>query len=518
MKHHLSTLTWLIGGALISNTALATQSWFEVEVILFERLGEKSSEQFISAIKQFNLENTLTVQDDAVFGLLQDCPQLSQFERFSLLPTQDIALIDEVFVNALLVKSQDSTAAITASVPKLEIPPEMVAKQCIAPNDNLLKQAFTIQAQRLSDNGQDITVPKTARPSEPIVDNQLSLEEPSLSEQLIRPPTDMLNEAVTFDPTIFVPFPISFSFNGTQYESVPKPAAIKTLPLTIKQTHEVVAASANTSLDVDGNQVQDTTSLIHNPDAPYLLDDAHLEMTELAKKFRWQKSTKPLLHIGWRQPMLARHLAKPIHLFAGKDFSADFDVLGNDKHAPEAQMDADEDAQATFVTQAFIKNENIQETSFLPSVKISDIVAQLTLENNDTTQSPIWQLDGLLKIYLNHFLFIESDFDLRKVEQVKMDKEIEDNAIAFIEEDAAQPVSLIKKTEQLTVDINPVDSDNLDNIQFVTKLTSHPMKQHRKVRSTEIHYFDHPTMGMVIQIRRFKIPEVEQVAVNISTP
>lgn len=122
MKHHLSTLTWLIGGALISNTALATQSWFEVEVILFERLGEKSSEQFISAIKQFNLENTLTVQDDAVFGLLQDCPQLSQFERFSLLPTQDIALIDEVFVNALLVKSQDSTAAMTASVPKLEIP------------------------------------------------------------------------------------------------------------------------------------------------------------------------------------------------------------------------------------------------------------------------------------------------------------------------------------------------------------------------------------------------------------
>jgi hypothetical protein len=512
MKHHLSTLTWLIGSALISNSALATQSWFEVEVILFERLGEKSSEQFISAIKQFNLENTLTVQDDAVFGLLQDCPQLSQFERFSLLPTQDIALINVASVNPLLVKSQNSTAAMTATNDlELEIPPEMVAKQCIAPNDNLLKQAFIIQAQRLSDNGQDITAPNTA----PIVDNQLPLQEPSLSEQLIRPPTDMLNELVTFDPSIFVPFPVSFSFNGTQYESVPKPAAIKTLPLTIKQTHEVVAPSVNASLDLDGNQVQDTTSLIHNPDAPYLLDDAHLEMTELAKKFRWQKSTKPLLHIGWRQPMLARHLAKPIHLFAGKDFSADFDVLGNDKHAQESQIDADEEAQATFVTQAFIKNENIQETSFLPSVKIIDIVAQLTLENNDPIQSPIWQLDGLLKIYLNHFLFIESDFDLRKVEQVKVNKEIEDNAIAFIEEDAAQPVSLITKTEQLTLDTNPV---NHDISQFVTKLTSHPMKQHRKVRSTEIHYFDHPTMGMVIQIRRFKIPEVEQVAVNISTP
>jgi len=513
-----------MSSALLCNSASATQSWFEVEVILFERLGETSSEQFISAIKQFNLNKSLTVQDDAVYGTLNDCPTLTQFERFSLLEKPEITpLVDPA--TPLLTEGSITQAVIPAQPlqeledkTSIEIAPIVEAEitQCIAPDDSILQNAFELQAQRIKDNElivktNEVMLPENLTSSttnlSPIDTAQAELTSPDNGMMAGDSLISSLNEApaleeIIFDPTTYVPYPVDFAFNGTAYQSVPKQAPIKKVPLTIKHTFEVVS-------NIEGvDETAITNTLVHDPDKPYLLDEAHLEMTQLVKKFRWQKSTKPLLHIGWRQPMLARHLAKPIHLFGGKDFSTDYDLLGNDKHTVDTFIPEEADDELnTSLNNAYELNVDTT-TDPIANININDIVTQLTADTKPSAL-PIWQLDGLLKIYLNRFLFIESEFDLRKVEQIKQDKILESDDVQLEERLLNQPVSLIKLEQQ--------PQDELET-QWVSKLTSHPMKQHRRVRSKEIHYFDHPNMGMVIQIRRFKIPASVNPVAESSTP
>lgn len=88
----------------------------------------------------------------------------------------------------------------------------------------------------------------------------------------------------------------------------------------------------------------------------------------------------------------------------------------------------------------------------------------------------VWELDGLLHIYLvGNYLHIDSNFNLR---EETLAKEATPNMAAQAEH-ALQG----KVTEQ----------------EF---LRAYKFSQVRRVISHETHYFDHPKMGIVVQIRR----------------
>lgn len=116
---------------------------------------------------------------------------------------------------------------------------------------------------------------------------------------------------------------------------------------------------------------------------------------------------QPLLHMGWQMPVRNSIDAKPAHLIGGKYFS------------------------------------------------------DIPLKADESTGGPVFELDGLFRVYLQHYLYIESEFLLR------------------------EPVS------------GGADGSSLD-----TYLHQYPFKQKRRVKSGQIHYFDHPLMGMFVQIRR----------------
>jgi len=42
------------------------------------------------------------------------------------------------------------------------------------------------------------------------------------------------------------------------------------------------------------------------------------------------------------------------------------------------------------------------------------------------------------------------------------------------------------------------------------KLVSVPLAEQRRVISTQLHYFDHPLFGFVVQIRRYNRPDVTE--------
>jgi hypothetical protein len=104
----------------------------------------------------------------------------------------------------------------------------------------------------------------------------------------------------------------------------------------------------------------------------------------------------------------------------------------------------------------------------------SVVNTQLGDENNNklvevTKPLQPWSIDGLFKVHLNHFLYINTEFTL-------IDPEYQAKQHAL---------------------------NQLNGTEFSEKNEVITFKQSRKVITGEIHYFDHPYIGMIVQIRRF---------------
>ncbi len=190
-------------------------------------------------------------------------------------------------------------------------------------------------------------------------------------------------------------------------------------------------------------------------EGPLLLAESQSEFAEIISTVRREKDVRSLLHITWQQDMQSRNRAKPIRIFAGKDFSEQFDYAGN----PVAEEVDDEFSTFDF-TSSF--------GSFV----------------DEPQTKPVWELDGNINIYLSHYLFIETKLALRK------------------------PIQ--KQTNQSDYYQYSVDAN--DEKVMSPFLQSIPMVQNRRVRSGEVHYFDHPNMGIIMQIRKMEQPTTTKPA------
>ena len=93
-----------------------------------------------------------------------------------------------------------------------------------------------------------------------------------------------------------------------------------------------------------------------------------------------------------------------------------------------------------------------------------------------------WSIEGFLKVEVERYLHITADFN------------VVNSSLA----------------EQATKRLQPGNDLTVKSIRF---------QQNKRVRSNEIHYFDHPYMGMIVQIRRHKQlePELEEESENNET-
>nr|WP_283104677.1 peptidoglycan binding protein CsiV [Shewanella olleyana] len=183
-------------------------------------------------------------------------------------------------------------------------------------------------------------------------------------------------------------------------------------------------------------------------EGPLLLAESQSEFADIISTVRREKDVRSLLHLTWQQDMQSRNRAKPIRIFAGKDFSEQFDYAG---HPVSEKV---EDEFSTFDFSSF--------GSFV----------------DEPQTKPVWELDGNINIYLSHYLFIETKLALRK------------------------PIQ--KQTN--TNDYYQYSSDTNNEKVMSPFLQSIPMVQNRRVRSGEIHYFDHPNLGIIMQIRKMEQP------------
>ena len=117
-----------------------------------------------------------------------------------------------------------------------------------------------------------------------------------------------------------------------------------------------------------------------------------------------------------------------------------------------------------------------QEFDELITVKQSTIDDKMSLNTVNAPEKPLqpWFLDGFLKVHLDHYLYITADF----------------NILAQAFDDKAE---------------HGADTASIKLINF---------SQNKRAITGEIHYFDHPYIGMLVQIRRFDPSKPKDEAVT----
>jgi hypothetical protein len=185
---------------------------------------------------------------------------------------------------------------------------------------------------------------------------------------------------------------------------------------------------------------------------PLLLAQSQGKFNDLIRTISREPYVKSLVHLTWQQNMQSRRRAKPVRIFGGKDFSKSFEYHG-------------------------LAVKKTTQTEAMPSTEFG----ALGNAYEAPKIGPVWELDGSINIYLSHYLYIENNLALRKPTQ----KMLESSPLEFNEYAALE----IEGKKQLA-----------------PYLESIPLIQNRRVRSGEIHYFDHPQLGVVMQIRKMSQP------------
>jgi hypothetical protein len=152
----------------------------------------------------------------------------------------------------------------------------------------------------------------------------------------------------------------------------------------------------------------------------YLLSKQQLLFDSTVEKLK-RKGLKPILHTGWRFPEQSKRRAPFLKIFAGKRFK---------------------------VPMSYKLSETITQRGYLGLLP-----AKVDIEPN--VQQDSWQIEGLIKIHVRHYLYVTTELDIR------------------------------------------YEIDNGDT-------QTARMSQYTRVYSGDMHYLDHPKLGIIFQIRKYK--------------
>lgn len=305
------------------------------------------------------------------------------------------------------------------------------------------------------------------------------------------------------------------------------------------------------SFGVDALPSRLNASGIHNSEQPYLMADESLLLKDISQNLRWSREFQPLLHFGWRQVGVTEKEAIPLKLVSGEHLEQQYRQALTKYQAEVKQANAiehnlleqitqnqdaiDEELTISVVqkqhalTKLFSKIDAMEKNtpsktlyntttnnnevsnrevtnSQIDNDTISDIVSSLSKQdlnsilahqNTDTSQdsdpkldnklpkAPLqpWFLDGFLKVHLDHYLYITADFNVLN----------QDPGASL----TVNPSAIIVENDKTVLEANASSNASSDEAKLIN------FSQNRRVITGEIHYFDHPYIGMIIQIRRF---------------
>lgn len=231
-----------------------------------------------------------------------------------------------------------------------------------------------------------------------------------------------------------------------------------------------------------------------------LLSPDQYQLTAQYQKLKKHAGFTPLAHVAWRQGDQGRRAAPKFHLTSGNDFSDRYLADGTSKaelrrrQLPPQDSTQPDDIQKAEQGSGIIITTDNDITTEGNILADNNVAADNSIANRDLTtgvvssETPLYQLDGKIQIYVQHYLFADVNFNLREPSRREV----------------------IVGTEPLeNENIGAESNVQIGHLQEVKKkieveefLKSYRLSQQRRMRSGETHYLDNPLMGMIIQVRR----------------
>jgi len=215
---------------------------------------------------------------------------------------------------------------------------------------------------------------------------------------------------------------------------------------------------------------------------PFLLPSDALRFTELRTSLARTGQATPLLHASWRQPVFTRNISRPHRLFGGINYTKDFDYYGFAKPDDAADwvtnLDPHNEAAASELNPILRLVTAIEagEFSFQKPEQSSQRLPTPPEIPNSGVPRDVWEFDGLLQTYLiGNYLHIDGEFNFRA------------------------PASYAQQLSSPQEQANAWLQGDVEEVQF---LRGFYLNQLKRVISHEVHYFDHPKFGVIIEVRR----------------
>jgi hypothetical protein len=483
---YISLLCVSISSSVFAVQTQTPERWFEIEVILFKQLGDRTDlkEKFPDNVSAKNLP-----QYKKYFDLLTTYlqPSLTSVKQFmpvcttkdtsdlllKSLPQMNTHFSDATFYNANFAAISAIEHVDTFTMPKFSADHKAVVQQSHSYID-------TDITQNILNNHNDSLI--SAQQKEHMFELQKELASSLFSTNTICIISQKDIEKITTDDQL-----TKFQLDAFDVKAVP------------------------TKLNASG---------AHISDRPYLIADESLLLADIKRRLRWSNEFRPLLHFGWRQIGVTRKKAIPLKLIAGNNLDYQYQqalekyqsALDDAKQAEKlafqqsgnverqgfdgltAQIEQNEgsitDIKKQKLSRVFNELDNIDSSNInglinkLKQQTFEELIVIHKVNNDESEQLNInnppieplqsWFVDGFFKVHLDHYLYITADFNVLNQ-------------------------SLDKGTNNAT---------NKANVKLIN------FSQNERVITGEIHYFDHPYIGMIVQIRRFDPSKPKDEAVT----
>ncbi|WP_286233017.1 CsiV family protein [Thalassotalea sediminis] len=516
-KQGLALLSSFFMASSMAASSRWSGDWFEIEVILMSNIADKSvlkevfaNQPALPTYKQSRdlLSEYLAPDVSDLKRLLPQCyvttPKLTDITRFQTVKVPQVTALSTTFVNAV--------ASHFSSLTKAELAQQAIDNETTIADDQLTgqesQQAKSPQEEQVVDdffdrvktikegatlNSNEAEKPLSVEqsPQPETVEHKSTIRQQILSDEgreLLKNVAEHTNKYADTDFHIddILSDPLC-ALTSTQFDALSLPSALYSY--------------ASFAVDAIPTKIDGRENLYSQ--APYLISNESLALDDIVTQLKRSRDFKPLLHIGWRQQVFEQHKAIPMRLYAGENLQLHYQqALIQYQQEKQAELDAEQQLQSVLGS-ALNANEQTPAMQKQQAKALRKQQILSTLANFDNNQTPTqlnkpaepliygeqlsidqapqpplqpWYLDGFLNVYLiGNYLNVKAD------------------------------LSIINLTlaEQASLALTPGASWELMPIR---------LEQKRRLISKEIHYFDHPYMGMIVQIRRHDRPKPELLA------
>lgn len=217
-----------------------------------------------------------------------------------------------------------------------------------------------------------------------------------------------------------------------------------------------------------------------------------LQLVGLAEKIARSSDYNLLLHTGWRQPVNRGGKKTPVYL---DEFTSSY--------MPDEEAEAEKPGSPEEALLDTLLEQSQRDSARFAGRDASEgtVMAGSMPAPEDMEGPPQSIIHGTANLKLARFLHLNLNLVYRAPEEpeTKMDKRTLNELFPMLGENAAEPepeVEIVMEDEESALDEPP--------------LNGYELNLNRRVKTRELHYFDHPRFAAIVRLLPYEPPEEEQ--------